>query len=146
MRLLSPRDHLSLALVLEVALNDRQGVKAMSAKEFARFNDMPPRYMETVFQALVHERILLGKRGPQGGYVLARAAHRIKVYDVIMITQGLAVDKENKGSNSKLTIEVVLPAVDEVARPFIIGLQKMTVADLMAAHDLANPEKEKAFA
>jgi hypothetical protein len=44
---------------------------------------LPPRHLEPVLQALVHQGILTGTRGPRGGYELAREQHRITADDIL---------------------------------------------------------------
>ena len=44
---------------------------------------LPPRHLEPVLQALVHDGILKGVRGPHGGYELARERKRITAEDIL---------------------------------------------------------------
>ena len=54
----------------------------VGAKLAAR-HDLPPRHLEPVLQALVHDGIFHGIRGPRGGYELARERRRITADDIL---------------------------------------------------------------
>jgi Rrf2 family protein len=49
---------------------------------------IPARYLEQIFQRLRRARIVQGKRGPGGGYTLARPASEITLRDVIEAVEG----------------------------------------------------------
>ena len=49
---------------------------------------IPTRYLEPVLQQLVSEGILVGIRGPAGGYRLALAPDKIKLGDVVRVVEG----------------------------------------------------------
>lgn len=49
---------------------------------------IPPRYLEQILQRLRRARIVRGKRGPGGGYTLARAASEITLRDVVEAVEG----------------------------------------------------------
>jgi Rrf2 family protein len=53
------------------------------AKDLANRLDLPAAYLAKVLKILVHEGLLASLRGPSGGYRLARAAHLIRVDQVI---------------------------------------------------------------
>ena len=45
-------------------------------KDIAERQNIPPRFLEQIFQDLKRGGIVGSKRGPQGGYSLTRKAHR----------------------------------------------------------------------
>lgn len=49
---------------------------------------IPARYLEQIFQRLRRARLVTSKRGPGGGYVLARAAAEITLRDVVEAVEG----------------------------------------------------------
>jgi Rrf2 family protein len=53
---------------------------------------IPPRYLEQIFQRLRRARLVTGKRGPGGGYVLARDASEITLRDIVEAIEGPAAD------------------------------------------------------
>ena len=81
MSLLPRKGLLAIAAVVDVALNARE--RPVSARKLAARHNLPPRHLEPVLQALVHEGIFNGVRGPRGGYELARERKRISVADIL---------------------------------------------------------------
>jgi len=51
---------------------------------------IPARYLEQIFQRLRRAELVNGKRGPGGGYVLARAPAEITLRDVVEAVEGEA--------------------------------------------------------
>lgn len=51
---------------------------------------IPARYLEQIFQRLRRARLVTGKRGPGGGYVLARDPASITLRDVVEAVEGPA--------------------------------------------------------
>lgn len=49
---------------------------------------IPSRYLEQIFQRLRRANLVRGKRGPGGGYILARAASEITLRDVVEAVEG----------------------------------------------------------
>jgi len=49
---------------------------------------IPGRYLEQIFQRLRRASLVRGKRGPGGGYVLARAPEAISLCDIIEAVEG----------------------------------------------------------
>lgn len=49
---------------------------------------IPARYLEQIFQRLRRARLLEGKRGPGGGYLLARPASEITLRDIVEAVEG----------------------------------------------------------
>ncbi len=49
---------------------------------------IPARYLEQIFQRLRRARLVRGKRGPGGGYVLARHPSEITLQDILEALEG----------------------------------------------------------
>jgi Rrf2 family protein len=49
---------------------------------------IPTRYLEQIFQRLRRARLVHGKRGPGGGYTLARPAREITFRDIVEAVEG----------------------------------------------------------
>src|SRR3954452_7270 len=81
MSLLPRKGLLAVAAVVDVALNARD--RPVSARQLAARHNLPSPHLEPVLQALVHEGIFIGIRGPHGGYQLARERKRISVADIL---------------------------------------------------------------
>ena len=61
-------------------------------------------------QALVHEGIFHGIRGPRGGYRLARERKRISVADILRAA-GTVEEDDEAARGSRILEETVLPAI-----------------------------------
>jgi len=57
-------------------------------KDIAERQNIPPRFLEQIFQDLKRSGIVGSKRGPQGGYSLARRAAEIRLGDVVRALEG----------------------------------------------------------
>ena len=81
MPLLPRKGVLAIAAVIDIALHVQRG--PVAARAVAKQLRLPTRHLEPVLQALVREGILKGRRGPRGGYELARERRRISVDDIL---------------------------------------------------------------
>jgi len=59
-------------------------------REVAARGDIPVRFLEQIFHELKRAGLLTAKRGPRGGYQLARPAEQITVGDVVRALEGSA--------------------------------------------------------
>ncbi|MBN1605035.1 MAG: Rrf2 family transcriptional regulator [Polyangiaceae bacterium] len=62
--------------------------KPAQVKEIAERQAIPPRFLEQIFQDLKRARIVESKRGPQGGYRLARDASDVSLGDIVRAVEG----------------------------------------------------------
>ena len=58
---------------------------------------IPARYLEQIFQRLRKAELVRGKRGPGGGYVLARPAAEITLRDIVEAVEGPLADALAQG-------------------------------------------------
>ncbi len=58
------------------------------AKDIARREGIPLRYLEQIFQDLKRAGIVDSRRGPRGGYSLKRPAEEVRLGDVVRALQG----------------------------------------------------------
>jgi Rrf2 family protein len=57
-------------------------------KDISARQAIPARFLEQIFQDLKRAGLVGAKRGPRGGYHLARAAYEIRIGDVIRALEG----------------------------------------------------------
>jgi Rrf2 family protein len=104
------RGLLAIAAVVEVAL--QKDGPLLSAKKLSARHGLPPRHLEQILQALVHDGILEGVRGPSGGYRLACDLHGVTARDILRAAEiEPAMGAELK---SPVVTEVVLPLLSAV--------------------------------
>jgi Rrf2 family iron-sulfur cluster assembly transcriptional regulator len=122
----------AIEAVLDIAYNGGR-VPVRSAEITAR-QGIPRRYLEPVLQELVRHGILLGIRGPSGGYRLARERRRISLGDVVRTVRGLetAEDPISEPAGSALGHEVVRPLWLDLQEEMMRRLDALTLEDLCA--------------
>jgi Rrf2 family transcriptional regulator, iron-sulfur cluster assembly transcription factor len=100
---------------------------------------IPARYLEQIFQRLRRAGLIRSKRGPGGGYTLARASSEINLREIIEalegpLTEGLAMNPPDAASQGDF-------------RPSFIGdLVAERVADALSAISLDSLCKQAARA
>jgi Rrf2 family iron-sulfur cluster assembly transcriptional regulator len=127
--LLSRKGILAVAAVIDVALNSRE--KPVSAKALASRHGLPPRHLEPVLQALVHEGILRGVRGPRGGYELGRDQQQIKAVDILRAAGTVDNGSDDHPPTAGLIGDVVLPALAQAERTFAEALSEISIDQLV---------------
>jgi Rrf2 family protein len=83
---LSTKTRYGVRAVFDIAYHN-QG-RPTQARDIARRQDVPLRYLEQIFQELRRANLVDAKRGPKGGYFLSRAPETITLGDVIRAVQG----------------------------------------------------------
>jgi Rrf2 family protein len=68
-------------------------------RDIAERQSIPPRFLEQIFQDLKRAGIVGSKRGPQGGYSLARRADEISLGEVVRALEGPIVLGERSDSS-----------------------------------------------
>src|SRR5204862_7951490 len=99
----------AIEAVLDIAYNG--GHTPVRSSEITERQGIPRRYLEPVLQELVRHKILLGIRGPSGGYRLARERRRIRLGDIERTLRGLetAEDPIADPAGSALGHQIVRP-------------------------------------
>ena len=83
---LALRAQYAICAVFDVAYNGQGepvGVRGISERQA-----IPARYLEQVFQRLRRAGLVAGRRGPGGGYVLARPAAGITLREIVEAVEG----------------------------------------------------------
>ncbi|MFQ5765180.1 MAG: RrF2 family transcriptional regulator, partial [Rhodospirillales bacterium] len=84
---LSKKMLFAIEAVLDIAYH--AGAEPVQSREITRRQGIPRRYLEQALQHLVRQGILVGVRGPRGGYRLARERRRISIGDIVRVVQGM---------------------------------------------------------
>lgn len=82
---LSTKSRYGLRAIFDIAYNS--GNLPAQVQDISRRQGISPRYLEQIFQGLKRAGILRSKRGPQGGYCLARKPEEITVAEVLIATE-----------------------------------------------------------
>lgn len=129
MPLMSRKGILAIAAVIDVALNSE--TRPVSAKALASRHGLPPRHLEPVLQALVHEGILRGVRGPRGGYELGRDSENITANEILRAAGTVEDPLLSRMPGSSLVSDVVLPALAQAERAFGAALSTIQLDELV---------------
>ena len=97
---LSTKSRYGLRALFDIAYNS--GPLPAQVQDISRRQQISPRYLEQIFQSLKRAGILKSKRGPQGGYILAKPLDKITVKDIVVATEGdMKLVDCNSGSKKK---------------------------------------------
>ncbi len=115
--------------------------RATQVKDIAAREGIPPRFLEQIFQDLKRAGIVASKRGPQGGYTLARPASEIRLGDIVRALEGPitlgdpkaeAGNKRKAGDDTKRVTESVL---EDLSLRVEACFDAVSVTDLCARAD-----------
>ncbi|BDV41682.1 Rrf2 family transcriptional regulator [Geotalea uraniireducens] len=82
---LSTKSRYGLRAIFDIAYNS--GSLPAQVQDISRRQGISPRYLEQIFQNLKRAGILRSKRGPQGGYCLAKKPEEITVAEILVATE-----------------------------------------------------------
>lgn len=122
----------AIEAVLDIAYNG--GTAPVRSAEITEREGIPRRYLEPVLQELVRDGILIGIRGPSGGYRLARERGRISLGDIVRAVRHLETgeDPVSDPAGSALGRQVVRPLCVELQDETMRRLDVLTFEDLCA--------------
>jgi Rrf2 family protein len=129
MPLMSRKGILAIAAVVDIAINSE--MRPVSAKALASRHGLPPRHLEPVLQALVHDGILRGVRGPRGGYELGRDTENITANEILRAAGNVDEPETSSLPGSHLIGDVVLPALAQAERAFASALSTIHLNELV---------------
>lgn len=90
---LSLQVHYAICGIFDLAYNGQGGL--VQVRVIGERQGIPARYLEQIFQRLRRADLIVGKRGPGGGYTLARSPADIDLRQVVEAVEGpLAGDAE----------------------------------------------------
>jgi len=120
----------AIEAVLDIAYH--AGGEPVQSREITRRQGIPRRYLEQTLQQLVRSGILVGVRGPRGGYRLARERRRISVGEIVRVVRALetAEDPYQDVPASELGKKVIRPMWTELQEEIMQRLDAITVDDL----------------
>jgi Rrf2 family protein len=127
---LSRKTLFAIEAVLDIAYH--AGSEPVQSREITRRQGIPRRYLEQALQNLVRHGVLVGVRGPRGGYRLARERRRITVGDIIRIVRNVESEDDplQDDVGSPLGLKVVRPLWLELQDEVMARLDDVTLDDL----------------
>jgi Rrf2 family protein len=83
---LSKRGEYGLRALQDLARH--HGGKPVPNKDLAERNNIPVRFLEQILLTLKHGRIVHSRKGPKGGYILARPPKEINLAEIVRLLDG----------------------------------------------------------
>jgi Rrf2 family protein len=139
---LSTKTRYGVRAIFDIAYHGQDSPHAAAqARDIARREDIPLRYLEQIFQDLKRAGLVDSKRGPRGGYYLKRLSAEITLAEVVRALQGpieetFLVEEDEGGARAR-------PGAQPSSRQVTAGLWKdladhvsswfadVTIADLV---------------
>jgi len=144
---LSTKSRYGVRAVFDIAYHG--GGDGVQVKDIARRQQISPRYLEQIFQKLRNAGIITSKRGPQGGYSLAKNPQNIKLGEIIRVTEGglepvFCVHPEKSGKHCDRIAECVTRLIwKEAGEKLEDFFDSVTIGDLCEKAELLGVQKEQ---
>ena len=132
----------AIEAVLDIAYHAE--AKPVQSKEITHRQGIPRRYLEQALQQMVRHGILVGVRGPRGGYQLARESQRISIGDIVSAVQGAGnrASEPDNMEGSELGTKVVRPLWTEMQDIVMTRLNELSIDDLCGEANKAGVANE----
>jgi Rrf2 family protein len=129
---LSTKTRYGVRAVFDIAFHNAG--RPTQARDIARRQEVPLRYLEQIFQELRRANLVDAKRGPKGGYFLSRTPESITLGDVIRAVQGpidlLAAGDEHPPKGARTSKQVPADIWRELATKVAGVFDSVTIRDL----------------
>jgi Rrf2 family protein len=127
---LSRKTLFAIEAVLDIAYH--AAAEPVQSREITRRQGIPRRYLEQSLQNLVRHGILVGVRGPRGGYRLARERRRISIGEIVRIVRTTDPEEEPtpKENGSLLGQKVVQPLWQDLQQDVMARLDEISIDEL----------------
>ncbi|HJO75837.1 MAG TPA: Rrf2 family transcriptional regulator [Rhodospirillales bacterium] len=134
---LSKKMMFAIEAVLDIAYHS--SAEPVQSRDITRRQGIPRRYLEQALQHLVRNGLLIGVRGPRGGYRLARERRRITIGDIVRVVSEMESNNQliEDTPGSELGHKVVRPLWLDLRNEMMARLDKMSVDDLCSHADQA---------
>ena len=120
----------AIEAVLDIAYHS--GGTPVQSSEITRRQGIPRRYLEQTLQHLVRAGILVGTRGPKGGYRLARERRKISLGEIVRVVRAAEASEEGEAYAplSDLGTTVIKPLWGELTDEVMDRLNTISVDEM----------------
>ncbi len=129
---LSTKTRYGVRAVFDIAYHNAG--RPTQARDIARRQEVPLRYLEQIFQELRRANLVDAKRGPKGGYFLSKQPESITLGDVIRAVQGpielLTTEDETQAAGARTSKVVPADIWRELAQKVATVFDSVTIRDL----------------
>ena len=130
----------AIEAVIDVAYYS--GINPVQNLDIAKRQGIPKRYLEQTLQSLVKHNILIGSRGPKGGYRLARERRKIKLSEIINSIEEKNKNIKEKKTPSQISEKIINPIMVDIAKASYNSLEKISIDDLFKKLSNENIKKK----
>lgn len=133
---LSTKSRYGLRAMFDIAYNC--GNNSTQIQDISRRQQISQRYLEQIFQSLKKAGILTSKRGPQGGYMLARRPEEITLAEIVKASEGdlKLVECSRKGTkkakcelDGECVTQTVWQGAEELLTGYLAGMSLQTLCE-----------------
>jgi Rrf2 family protein len=126
---LSNKGRYGVRALFDIAFHN--GGRPTQIREIAEREAIPPRFLEQIFQDLKKAGILGSKRGPRGGYHLARPAEQIRLGDVFRALEGpIVVLQPEDSPGGKAGVDATAAVFRDLAGAIEKCFDSLSIADV----------------
>ena len=101
------------AIKMFVDLGEHYQEDFISLVDIANRKDVSKKFLEQIVIPYKKACLLIGSRGNQGGYKLARAPHLITLKEIIEVSENSLFEKQNEGNLIKEILKELDQRIDE---------------------------------
>ena len=101
------------AIKMFVDLGEHYQEDFISLVDIANRKDVSKKFLEQIVIPYKKAGLLIGSRGNQGGYKLARAPHLINLKEIIEVSENSLFEKQNEGNLIKEILKKLDQRIDE---------------------------------
>lgn len=139
---LSSKGRYGVRAIFDIAFHNEG--RATQIKDIAERQAIPPRFLEQIFQDLKRAGLVVSKRGPRGGYQLAREAAEIRLGDVIRAVEGpiaISLPREDGRGGDPTSRAVTEAAFQELSDRIEACFDEVTIQALCEKGEAAGLRK-----
>lgn len=128
---LSSKSRYGLRALFDIAFHGAG--EPVQIRDIAERQGIPPRFLEQIFQDLKRVGLVTSKRGPRGGYALARSPAEIRVGDILRAIEGnveLADASARQQGSDRAGAETIDDALAELSRDIEQCFDALSLQDL----------------
>lgn len=127
---LSNKGRYGVRALFDIAFHN--GGRPTQIREIAEREAIPARFLEQIFQDLKKAGILGAKRGPRGGYHLARPADEIRLGDVFRALEGpiVVIQSEEGGAGGRGGVDATAAVFADLAGAIEKCFDSISIADV----------------
>lgn len=104
--------------------------KAVQIRDLCERQGIPARFLEQVFQDLKKAGVVNSRRGPRGGYQLAKPAEQVSVGEVIRAVEGPLSMAGEAAEGESAGLSLTRDVLGQLSRRLEAGLDAMTLAQM----------------